>query len=336
MEFADLAHAEGDSMNGKAVFTKNCAICHKLRGEGAAVGPDLSGMAVHGREQLLVHILDPNRDVEGNYVSYTALLTDGLVVSGMLSGESAASIELVDSQGKRHAILREDIEQLSRSGASLMPEGFEKQLSRSELSDVLAYLTVVGGYVPLDLTRAATVSSARGMFNSPDSRVERLMFSDWGPKTFAGVPFYPIDPQDGRVRNVILLHGDLGVTPPMMPRSVELKCGASAKAVHLLSGVSGWGFPATRRGTVSMIVRLHYADGATEDHPLLNGVHFVDYLGDAEATGSQLAYSLGRQQIRYLKIEPERGEVIDRLELVKGPDQTAPLIMAVTAERLGK
>jgi hypothetical protein len=117
-----------------------------------------------------------------------------------------------------------------------------------------------------------------------------------------------------------------------MPRSVELKCGFAAKAIHFLSGVSGWGFPTTKAGTVSMIVRLRYSDGGTEDHELVNGVHFVDYLGDAEVEGSRLAISLGRQQLRYFKIEPQRAEAIEAVELVKGGDDTAPLVMAVTAE----
>jgi uncharacterized protein len=332
-EFADLAHSSGDAARGKEVFTKNCAICHKLRGEGTAIGPDLSGMAVHGKEQLLVHILDPNRDVEGNYVTYTALVADGLVVSGMLAGESATSVELVDSQGKRHAILREDIDELTRSGASLMPEGFEKQLSREQLADLLAYFGDGDGFIPIDLNRVATMPSHRGMFTAPDDNYEKIIFKDWGPKEVDGVPFYPIDPQEGRVRNVVVLHSPRGRTAPSMPRSVELKLGAPAKAIHFLSGVSGWGYPYTSAGTVSMVVRLHYADGSTEEHELVNGVHFADYLGHQEVEGSKLAYDLGRQQVRYFAVKPKRAEPIETIELVKGRDETAPIVVAVTAER---
>jgi hypothetical protein len=158
------------------------------------------------------------------------------------------------------------------------------------------------------------------------------VLDDWGPKTVEGVPFYPVDPEGGRTRNVVMLYGPHGATAPTMPRSVELKCGFAAKAIHFLSGVSGWGFPTTKAGTVSMIVRLRYSDGGTEDHELVNGVHFVDYLGDAEVEGSRLAISLGRQQLRYFKIEPQRAEAIEAVELVKGGDDTAPLVMAVTAE----
>jgi putative heme-binding domain-containing protein len=288
---------------------------------------------LHGKQQLLVHILDPNRDVEGNFQAYVAVLADGRVLNGMLSGESATSIDLVDGEGKRRAILREDIDELTRSGKSFMPEGFEKQLSRAQLADVLEFLTQRTQFVPLDLGRVATISSARGMFQTSNSEVERLVFDDWGTKTFSGVPFYPVDPQDGRTRNVIMLHGDLGNVAPKMPAAVELPCGIAAKAIHFLSGVSGWGFPATKAGSVSMIVRLHYVGGQTEDHEFVNGVHFADYLGQTDVKGSHLAFSLGRQQLRYLKVEPKRSDVIETVELIKGPDQTAPLVAAVTAEQ---
>ena len=59
-----------------------------------------------------------------------------------------------------------------------------------------------------------------------------------------------------------------------------------------LSGVSGWGFPYGEKGSVSMIVRLHYADGKTEDHPLRNGVEFADYIRTVDVPGSKLAFTL--------------------------------------------
>ena len=81
-----------------------------------------------------------------------------------------------------------------------------------------------------------------------------------------------------------------------------------------------------------MIVRLHYADGSTEDHELKNGVHFADYIRVVNVPESKLAFRLRGQQIRYLAIEPKRADVIENVELVKGPDATAPIVMAVTVQ----
>jgi len=107
---------------------------------------------------------------------------------------------------------------------------------------------------------------------------------------------------------------------------------APAKAIHFLSGVSGWGYPLGQKGSVSMIVRLHYQDGKSEDHPLLNGEHFADYIRRVDVPQSKFAFPLRGRQIRYISVKPERQEAIHEIELVKGPDDTAPLVMAITVE----
>ncbi len=81
-----------------------------------------------------------------------------------------------------------------------------------------------------------------------------------------------------------------------------------------------------------MIVRLHYEDGKTEDHELKNGEEFADYIQRVDVPGSKFAFALRRQQIRYLAVVPKREEKIKEIELVKGPDATAPVVMAVTVE----
>ena len=82
-----------------------------------------------------------------------------------------------------------------------------------------------------------------------------------------------------------------------------------------------------------MIVRLHYKEGATEDIELVNGVHFADYIRRVDVPGSEFAYALGGQQIRRVTVTPKKPDLIETIELVKGPDSTAPIVMAVTVER---
>lgn len=331
-EFLAVAHETGDAAAGKLVFKKHCSKCHVHSGEGERIGPELTGMAVHPKEELLGHILDPNRSVEGNYQTYTVVTADGRIVNGLLASESKTSIEILDAEAKRTTLLREDVEELVRSTKSLMPEGLEKQATREELRDLLEFLTQRGRFLPLDLSKAATISSALGMFNDKQNGVERLILEDWSPRTVQGVPFSLIDPRGGQTPNVILLQGSLGAVCRTMPRRAELPCRGPVGAIHLLSGVSGWGYPATGERTVSLVVRLHYADGQTEDHELTNGEHFADYIRRVDVPGSQLAFMLRGQQMRYLAVRPRRTAPLDRLEFVKGPDPTAPVIMAVTLE----
>ena len=333
-ELHHLTEKTGDPVLGKVVFTKNCAKCHMHSGEGQKIGPDLTGMAVHPKHELLIHILDPSRSVEGNFRIYTVSTVEGLVLNGMLAGETKTSIELIDTEGKRLPIQREDIEVLKAGTKSLMPEGFEKVATPEELTNLLEFLTQKGKYLPLDLRKVATTITTRGMFFNANGEAERLVFNSWDPKTFEGIPFQLIDPQGDRIANAVMLHGDLGDKAPSMPPSVKLPVNSTVKAIHMLGGIGGWSFPAVSEKSVTMIVRLKYADGQTEDHELKNGVHFADYIRRVDVPESKFAYTMkGGQQVRYLKIEPKRTAVVTEIELVKNErDPTAPVTLAITVE----
>jgi uncharacterized protein len=331
-ELLPVVKAGGDAAHGKLVFKEQCGKCHTHSGEGGKVGPELTGMAVHPAHELLIHILDPNRSVEGNYRAYTVSTDDGRVVTGLLASESKTAIELVDAEGKRVAIQRDEIDLFQPSPNSLMPVGFEKQIKPEGFADLLAFLTARGKFVPLTLEKVATVVSTKGMFYDQHAVGERLVFADWKPKTFQGVPFALVDPQGQSVPNVVMLHGPNGYLAPKMPKSVSLTLASPVKAIHLLGGVAGWGFPATAKGSTSMIVRLVYADGQKEDHPLVNGEHIADYIRRVDVPQSEFAFDLAGRQLRSLRIQPGRPEPLAAIEFVKGSDGTAPIVMAVTAE----
>ncbi|MFY7877057.1 MAG: c-type cytochrome, partial [Pirellula sp.] len=183
-----ITHETGSVSNGKAMYQKHCALCH-VHGEiGVNIGPNLTGMAVHPKEELLMNILDPSRSVEGNFRTYSIRTTDGIVLTGMLASESKTSLELINSQGKREVVLREDIEELIASQKSLMPEGFEGQMTKTEMTDLLEFLTSKGKYVPLPINSVATSITTKGMFFEEKNTIERLVFPDWSPKMFKEVP----------------------------------------------------------------------------------------------------------------------------------------------------
>ena len=125
---------------GKTVFKERCSACHKLEDVGAEVGPDLKGLTDKSPKHLLTSILDPNRAVEPKYVSYTAVTLQGRIYNGMLADEAGGSLTLLDGEGKRHVILRSDLDELAASGKSLMPEGLEKDVSPAQMRDLLSYL----------------------------------------------------------------------------------------------------------------------------------------------------------------------------------------------------
>ena len=333
-EFMPVTQHRGDFAKGKLVFEQNCIKCHFHGDIGAKIGPDLTGIAVRTKVEILLQVLNPNRAVEGNYQQYNLTTEDGRTFNGLLVADNRTSVEILDAEGKRHVVLRENIDSLVNTKKGLMPEGFEK-LGPDGITDLLEFLTTRGKYLPLSIEKVATAVSTKGMFNNPDDDLERLIFPDWEPKTVFGVPFHLVDPRGTYKKNVILLNGPSGYLPPQMPKSVSIPCNSPAKAIHLLSGVGGWNYPASTGRTVSMIVRLHYAGGATEDIPLYNGEQFADYIRDVEVPGSKLAFHLRGQQIRYLAVQPRKSDVIETIEFVKGPDRTAPIVLAVTVETGG-
>jgi len=79
-------------------------------------------------------------------------------------------------------------------------------------------------------------------------------------------------------------------------------------------------------------VRLVYADGGKEDHPLVNGEHVADYIRRVDVPKSEFAFDLAGRQVRYLRLEPRRREPVAAIEFVKGSGPTAPLVMAATLE----
>jgi hypothetical protein len=270
--------------------------------------------------------------VEGNYRAYTVATTDGRVLTGLLASESKTAIQLLDAEARTVSLPRSEIEELAGSAKSLMPEGFEKTLSEKDLTDLLEFLTQKGRWLPLAMDKVATAISTKGLFHEGDEGPDRIVLKDWNRREVKGVPFDFIDPRGKATKNLIMLHGPLGTMPPRMPKSVALPLNAPIKGLHLISGVSGWGFPASGKGSVSMTVRLTYADGATEDHNLINGQHFADYIRRVDVPGSDFAFSSGGQQLRYLKVVPKRPDPIKQIDLIKGADTTAPMVLAITAE----
>lgn len=331
-QFSDVTREKGDIETGKAIFVKHCAKCHRHGDLGENIGPNLTGMQVHPKEELLIHILDPSRNVEGNFRLYTVVTTEGRILSGMLAAETRTSIELVDTEAKRKTIPRADIEELLASPKSIMPEGFEKQLTAEELKHLLEFLTDKGKFIPIDFRKIATIVSTKPMFYG-SSPVERLVFPDWKPKSFNGIPFFLVDPQGNRTSNVVMLHGPQGKFPPQMPRQVEFPVNSPVKTIHILGGVGGWQYPSHRQQSVSVIVKIYYRNGSVEEQQLINGVHLADYIRRVDVPESTFAYDLNGQQVRYLTVTPQQtDESIQKIELVKGNDSTAPIFVAVTIE----
>ncbi len=129
-----------DAARGAKLFAKSCATCHKLGGVGQDVGPDLASVGDKSVQGLLTAILDPNRAVESRYINYSATTKAGLTHTGILQSETSTSITLVGPDGKKHQLLRNELDELASTGKSLMPEGLEKDLTPQDIADIIAHV----------------------------------------------------------------------------------------------------------------------------------------------------------------------------------------------------
>ena len=130
----------GDPLKGAALFRQHCAICHKLKGEGDNVGPDLGTVADKSVPALLVAILDPNQAVDAAYLNYNLETRNDRELSGIIVAETPNNITLRSPGGIEEVILRSDLKEMRSSGVSLMPEGFEKALTPQDMADLIAYV----------------------------------------------------------------------------------------------------------------------------------------------------------------------------------------------------
>ena len=137
--------------NGRAVFAKTCAQCHVLFGEGARIGPELTGSQRARPEYILNKVLDPNAVVAKEYQVTRIVLTSGRVLQGLVKEETDRLLQL-QTPTELVRIIKRDIETREKQEQSMMPEGQLAPLKDTDVRDLLAYLAG-DGQVPLPKKR---------------------------------------------------------------------------------------------------------------------------------------------------------------------------------------
>jgi len=135
-----LAKGKGDAERGKPLVVKHCLNCHKLHDEGATVGPDLTPLDRKNLDVLLPNVIDPSAVIREGYQQYIIATADGRVLSGLLAENTPEKVTVLDAKGMRITLRRKEIESMTRSESSLMPEGILDPLSDQDLRDLFAYL----------------------------------------------------------------------------------------------------------------------------------------------------------------------------------------------------
>lgn len=142
--FAEVDWSAGDAARGAISFQRRqCAQCHQGR---STVGPSLEGIA--GRfspRDLMIAIVDPNRDVSPRYRTTMLVTHTGKTHTGIIIYESSDGLLLRDSTHRTLRIESSDIDLRRQLSTSLMPENLLKEASLEEVADLFAYLKSLGG-----------------------------------------------------------------------------------------------------------------------------------------------------------------------------------------------
>jgi putative membrane-bound dehydrogenase-like protein len=331
----EVSKPGGDPARGKVLFSAACATCHTYEDLGRIeVGPPLTGMGAHGPAELLVHIVDPNREVDPSFWQWNVTTRSGDIHAGVIVSENAQTLTLRNAGGDV-TLRKADIATRENTHRSFMPEGLHG-LGADGLRDILAFMTGSDArHRVIDLRDAFTADGRRGLFRSEQAVLDTITPKRFGNVTFNDIPFFLMDPARSREGlNLIVLKGGRGNDlATNHPQRVEIPLGFTASRVHLLSGVAGWGFPATSDKRVALKVTIHRADGSAKVFDLANGAAFADYNRPIDVPGSEsLPDATTHGQLRLITLELENATNVKSITLESLDNGLSPVVAAITAE----
>jgi putative heme-binding domain-containing protein len=138
-----FALAGGDYERGRSLFFGDklkCSTCHRTRGEGGTLGPDLSNLPSKNAASVLKDIKEPNASINPDYVAYNVTLKNGESLTGFVRAQDEQSLRLVAADGKENILPRSEVHSLAPSSISLMPAGLLDSLNEGQIRDLLTFL----------------------------------------------------------------------------------------------------------------------------------------------------------------------------------------------------
>jgi putative membrane-bound dehydrogenase-like protein len=131
--------AKANPAMGRMIFTVTCGACHKMYGQGGAIGPELTGSDRHNLKYLLENILDPSAVVPADFRVSVLNLKDGRTLSGVIPEQTERTLT-VQTPAERLTIERTQIVKQTQLPISLMPEGLLSALGDENVKNLIAYL----------------------------------------------------------------------------------------------------------------------------------------------------------------------------------------------------
>jgi putative heme-binding domain-containing protein len=129
----------GNAAHGREVFSRTCALCHKLFDAGMEIGPELTGANRTDIDYLLQNVVDPNALIGADYQLNTIELKDGRFLAGMIRGQDANTLT-VRTMTETLTVPASEVKTKTISPMSMMPEGLLNAMSKEDARDLFLYL----------------------------------------------------------------------------------------------------------------------------------------------------------------------------------------------------
>ena len=124
---------------GRSLFQKNCANCHRLFGEGGTIGPEITGSQRTNIDYMLENLIDPSAAVAKDFQMELVQTESGRVLTGLVVDETELAITM-QTANERVVLPKSEIEERTLSKLSMMPDGLLQSLSNEQVRDLFGYL----------------------------------------------------------------------------------------------------------------------------------------------------------------------------------------------------
>jgi putative heme-binding domain-containing protein len=140
--YAAIEKLEGDRRNGRDVFRRVCATCHRVGESGYEFGPDLTDAGKRlTRRELIESIIEPSKKLDAKYITSMVITAEGKALVGFVKEKTDNSLTLLMQEGKQETFSTDDIDEVVEMKQSSMPENLAATLAPTEFLDLIEYLS---------------------------------------------------------------------------------------------------------------------------------------------------------------------------------------------------